>query len=70
MNYRGVTGFRVSDSPPVYLVDSPGVLLPKLEQSENEKGLRLALTGAIRETGVPVDVVADYLLYTLNRFKR
>jgi hypothetical protein len=26
--------------------------------------------GAIRETGVPVEVVADYLLYTLNRFKR
>jgi ribosome biogenesis GTPase A len=38
----------VSESPPVYLIDSPGILLPKLGQSEVEKGLRLALTGNTR----------------------
>uniref|UniRef100_U3J3W0 Mitochondrial ribosome associated GTPase 1 n=1 Tax=Anas platyrhynchos platyrhynchos TaxID=8840 RepID=U3J3W0_ANAPP len=56
---------EVCETPLMYLVDTPGVLPPKL--GDVETGMKLALCGAIRDHLVGEDIMADYLLYTLNR---
>jgi ribosome biogenesis GTPase A len=60
----------VSNSPNAYLLDSPGIMLPRIDVNENEKGLKLALVGSIRDSVVGEEIIADYLLFVLNRFKR
>uniref|UniRef100_A0A8C5TZR6 Mitochondrial GTPase 1 n=1 Tax=Malurus cyaneus samueli TaxID=2593467 RepID=A0A8C5TZR6_9PASS len=56
---------QVCEKPPMYLVDTPGVLPPRL--GDVETGMKLALCGAIHDHLVGEDVMADYLLYTLNK---
>ncbi|NXB53529.1 MTG1 GTPase, partial [Leucopsar rothschildi] len=56
---------QVCEKPLMYLVDTPGVLPPKL--GDVETGMKLALCGAIHDHLVGEDVMADYLLYTLNK---
>ncbi|NXO04832.1 MTG1 GTPase, partial [Rhinopomastus cyanomelas] len=60
-----LTRIQVSEKPLVYLVDTPGVLPPKL--GDMEMGMKLALCGTIRDHLVGEDIMADYLLYTLNK---
>eukprot|EP00958_Prasinococcus_capsulatus_P010785 scaffold1056_cov564-Prasinococcus_capsulatus_cf.AAC.17 len=45
---RHFAGFRVGTSPSIYVIDSPGVMIPTIEN--DEVGLRLAATGAIKVT--------------------
>jgi len=66
---RHVSGFKVCSSPNTYVIDSPGIMIPRIEKEENEKGLKLALVGCIRESIVGEELIADYLLYTLNKFQ-
>ncbi|KAL8186673.1 UNVERIFIED_CONTAM: putative mitochondrial GTPase [Gekko kuhli] len=63
-----LTRIQVCDRPLMFLLDTPGVLSPRIESVEI--GLKLALCGAIRDHLVGEDVIADYLLYTLNRQKQ
>ncbi|NXB33470.1 MTG1 GTPase, partial [Eulacestoma nigropectus] len=56
---------QVCEKPLMYLVDTPGVLPPRL--GDVETGMKLALCGAIRDHLVGEDIMADYLLYTLNK---
>ncbi|NWS68536.1 MTG1 GTPase, partial [Crotophaga sulcirostris] len=56
---------QVSEKPLMYLVDTPGVLPPRL--GDVETGMKLALCGAIRDHLVGEDIMADYLLYALNK---
>ncbi|NWV11417.1 MTG1 GTPase, partial [Ptilonorhynchus violaceus] len=56
---------QVCEKPLMYLVDTPGVLPPKL--GDVETGMKLALCGAIHDHLVGEDIMADYLLYTLNK---
>ncbi|NXC33055.1 MTG1 GTPase, partial [Campylorhamphus procurvoides] len=60
-----LTRIQVSEKPLMYLVDTPGVLPPKL--GDVETGMKLALCGAIHDHMVGEDIMADYLLYTLNK---
>ncbi|XP_075573764.1 mitochondrial ribosome-associated GTPase 1 isoform X1 [Pelecanus crispus] len=60
-----LTRIQVCEQPLMYLVDTPGVLPPKL--GDVETGMKLALCGAIRDHLVGEDIMADYLLYTLNK---
>ncbi|XP_075361596.1 mitochondrial ribosome-associated GTPase 1 [Mycteria americana] len=60
-----LTRIQVCEKPPMYLVDTPGVLPPKL--GDVETGMKLALCGAICDHLVGEDIMADYLLYTLNK---
>ncbi|XP_029818461.1 peroxisomal N(1)-acetyl-spermine/spermidine oxidase-like, partial [Manacus vitellinus] len=60
-----LTRIQVCEKPLMYLVDTPGVLPPKL--GDVEMGMKLALCGAIRDHMVGEDMMADYLLYTLNK---
>eukprot|EP00040_Diaphanoeca_grandis_P012606 m.63857 g.63857 ORF g.63857 m.63857 type:complete len:308 (+) comp23351_c0_seq1:118-1041(+) len=59
------TDIKIYDTPPVYLVDTPGVMLPNVETVE--VGLKLALVGTLRDDLVGVELIADYLLYVLNK---
>lgn len=56
---------QVNATPAIYVVDTPGVMLPNVENQET--GLKLALTGAIRDDIVGKEVLADYMLFVLNR---
>ncbi|KAM4030948.1 mitochondrial ribosome-associated GTPase 1 isoform 2-T2 [Anomaloglossus baeobatrachus] len=55
---------QVSENPLIYLLDTPGVLSPRIESLET--GMKLALCGTILDHLVGEDIMADYLLYTLN----
>ncbi|POM70269.1 Calcium-activated potassium channel subunit alpha-1, partial [Phytophthora palmivora] len=58
---------KVNDKPAVYVVDTPGVMLPNIPSSET--GMRLALTGAIKDEVVGTELIADYMLFLLNQMK-
>ncbi|RLN54957.1 hypothetical protein BBJ28_00024485 [Nothophytophthora sp. Chile5] len=58
---------KVNDKPAVYVVDTPGVMLPNIPSAET--GMRLALTGAIKDEVVGTELIADYMLFMLNQIK-
>lgn len=62
---KGISGFKVSMNPIMYLVDTPGIMMPKIEN--NEQAMKLALIGAIKDEIVGVDVIADYMLFCYNK---
>ncbi|XP_072281237.1 mitochondrial ribosome-associated GTPase 1 isoform X2 [Pyxicephalus adspersus] len=57
---------QISENPLIYLLDTPGVLSPRIENVET--GMKLALCGTILDHLVGEDIIADYLLYTLNNY--
>ncbi|XP_077106875.1 mitochondrial ribosome-associated GTPase 1 isoform X1 [Ranitomeya variabilis] len=59
---------QVSENPLIYLLDTPGVLSPQVESVET--GMKLALCGTILDHLVGEDIIADYLLYTLNEHRQ
>ncbi|KAM9366002.1 mitochondrial ribosome-associated GTPase 1 [Pholidichthys leucotaenia] len=60
-----LTRIQVCERPIMYLLDTPGVLPPRIESVET--GLKLALCGTILDHLVGEDIIADYLLFSLNR---
>ncbi|CAO2583772.1 Mitochondrial ribosome-associated GTPase 1 [Lemmus lemmus] len=63
---RAVTSrIQVCERPLMFLLDTPGVLAPRIESVET--GLKLALCGTVLDHLVGEETMADYLLYTLNR---
>ncbi|XP_077879847.1 mitochondrial ribosome-associated GTPase 1 isoform X7 [Ictidomys tridecemlineatus] len=56
---------RVCERPLIFLMDTPGVLAPRIGSVET--GLKLALCGTVLDHLVGEETMADYLLYTLNR---
>ncbi|XP_035520070.1 mitochondrial ribosome-associated GTPase 1 isoform X1 [Morone saxatilis] len=60
-----LTKIQVCERPIMHLLDTPGVLPPKIESVET--GMKLALCGSILDHLVGEDIIADYLLYSLNR---
>ncbi|XP_034537818.1 mitochondrial ribosome-associated GTPase 1 [Notolabrus celidotus] len=63
-----LTRIQVCERPIVHLLDTPGVLPPKIESVET--GMKLALCGTILDHLVGEDIIADYLLYSLNRLEK
>ncbi|ORX65973.1 hypothetical protein DL89DRAFT_307859 [Linderina pennispora] len=59
---------KVFESPPVYLVDTPGVMMPFI--ADPVTAIKVALTGGIKDNIADELVLADYLLYRLNRFEQ
>ena len=49
----------------VYLVDTPGVFVPFVRDSEAM--LKLALVGSVKDTIIPPVSLCDYLLYCINK---
>ncbi|XP_076307969.1 mitochondrial GTPase 1-like isoform X2 [Tachypleus tridentatus] len=56
---------KISEDPPIYLLDTPGILAPNIKNVE--VGLRLALCATVRDHLIGEDLIADYLLYWLNK---
>ena len=56
---------KVLEQPRLYLIDTPGVLLPNI--SDPAIGMRLALTGAVKDSQVGEERLADFLLFYLNQ---
>ncbi|KAK8797303.1 hypothetical protein WA158_004511 [Blastocystis sp. Blastoise] len=56
---------KVHVNPDIYLYDTPGIFIPNIQQ--NEVGLKLALIGSVKDRIVGEDILADYLLYLLNK---
>lgn len=54
----------ISRNPLVYLIDSPGILPPKI--SNVEEGLKVALCGGLYDKTVGFHLLAEYLLFNLN----
>lgn len=53
----------ISRSPLIYLIDTPGILAPKI--SNVEGGLKVALCGGLYDKTVGNRLMAEYLLYNL-----
>lgn len=59
------TRVKISEDPLIYLLDTPGVLEPKVR--DDEMGMKLALCACFQDHLVGEDVIADFLLYWLNK---
>lgn len=57
---------KVLDEPPTYLIDTPGVFVPHID--DQSQGLKLGLIAAVKDHLVGELVLADFLLYMFNRF--
>lgn len=57
---RQVSAFRIASNPPLYLVDTPGVMVPRVERVT--AGLFLALTRAVPDSAVPPDILVSFML--------
>eukprot|EP01018_Ginkgo_biloba_P032304 Gb_10542 [translate_table: standard] len=55
---------QIGHQPSIFALDTPGVLVPDIPDVET--GLKLALTGAIKDSIVGEDRLAQYLLALLN----
>lgn len=56
--------FKLFDDPVSYLVDSPGIMVPFIPNSETM--LKLALVHSIKDSIIDPVTLADYLLFVLN----
>ncbi|GAA5870800.1 hypothetical protein JCM16303_001589 [Sporobolomyces ruberrimus] len=62
------TVIKIATSPPVYIHDTPGIMVPFLGRgvSGQEAALKLALTGGIKESLFEGDILSEYLLWRLR----
>uniref|UniRef100_A0A8D8PNA3 Mitochondrial GTPase 1 n=2 Tax=Cacopsylla melanoneura TaxID=428564 RepID=A0A8D8PNA3_9HEMI len=56
---------KVSEKPLIYVLDTPGISLPKLEHFES--GMKLAACNTLQDHLVGEVHIADYILYYLNQ---
>ncbi|KAK1642925.1 hypothetical protein QYE76_060730 [Lolium multiflorum] len=61
---QDIAGYKISSQPSIYVLDTPGVLVPSIPDMET--GLKLALTGAVKDSVVGEERIAKYLLSLLN----
>ncbi|KAJ4706367.1 mitochondrial GTPase 1-like [Melia azedarach] len=61
---QDIAGFKIAHRPSIYVLDTPGVLVPSI--SNIETGLKLALTGSVKDSVVGEERIAQYLLAVLN----
>jgi ribosome biogenesis GTPase A len=62
---RHIDYFKVNLQPLIYIMDTPGIMPPKIYNVES--GLKLSICGNIKDKIAGKDLIADYLLYTLNK---
>nr|CAH7744156.1 unnamed protein product [Callosobruchus chinensis] len=56
---------KMCECPLFYLVDTPGILTPNISNAET--GLKLALCATLQDHLVGEELLADYLLYWMNK---
>ncbi|XP_072172826.1 mitochondrial ribosome-associated GTPase 1-like [Diadema setosum] len=58
----------VSEQPRVWLLDTPGITTPYIPNVE--VGMKLAMMGTLQDHMVGMDMIADYILFTLNSMQK
>ncbi|KAK1366188.1 short integuments 2, mitochondrial [Heracleum sosnowskyi] len=61
---QDIAGYKIANHPSIYVLDTPGVLVPSIPDIET--GLKLALTGSVKDSVVGEERIAQYLLAVLN----
>ncbi|CAK9183972.1 unnamed protein product [Ilex paraguariensis] len=61
---QDIAGYKIAHHPSIYVLDSPGVLVPSIPNIET--GLKLALAGSVKDSVVGEERIAQYLLAVLN----
>ncbi|KAK6624670.1 hypothetical protein RUM44_011529 [Polyplax serrata] len=56
---------KINSEPPLYLIDTPGILCPQI--LDIESGMKLALCGCLKDEFVGIALIADFLLYWMNK---
>lgn len=72
-NIAGITRsvmerIKISEDPLMYMIDTPGILEPRI--ADDEMGMKLALVGCLPDHLVGEELIADYLLYWMNKNRR
>ncbi|XP_053947060.1 mitochondrial GTPase 1 [Anastrepha ludens] len=72
-NTAGVTRsvlerIKISEFPLIYMIDTPGILEPRI--ADDEMGMKLALLGCLPDHLVGEELIADYMLYWMNKHRR
>ncbi|XP_042513885.1 short integuments 2, mitochondrial [Macadamia integrifolia] len=61
---QDIAGFKIAHKPSIYVLDTPGILVPSIPDIET--GLKLAVTGSVKDSVVGEERLAQYLLAVLN----
>jgi ribosome biogenesis GTPase A len=62
---RHIDSFKVNLEPVIYIMDTPGIMPPKIYNPES--GLKLSICGNIKDKIAGKEIICDYLLYSLNK---
>lgn len=62
---RDLSAFQIGVNPAVYLLDTPGIMMPKVE--DEITGLKLASIGIVKDSVVGEERIAEFLLEFLSR---
>ncbi|XP_076243210.1 mitochondrial GTPase 1-like isoform X1 [Calliopsis andreniformis] len=62
------TRVKIAENPDTYVLDTPGILTPKI--NDIHTGLKLALVGCMNDHLVGPEMLSDYLLFWLNTHER
>jgi mitochondrial GTPase 1 len=65
---KSISGFRIMTDPPTYMIDAPGIIVPRIDSTED--GLKLCACNCIRDGIVEPETVVDYVLFTLNKHRQ
>lgn len=65
---KQVTGFKIKMDPPTYVHDTPGIIIPKIE--DPLVAMKLSLCNCIRDGIIEPEIVCDYALYVLNKHRQ
>lgn len=63
---KSITGFKIMSDPPTYMIDTPGIIQPKIKEN-SEDGLKLCACNNIRDGILELEHVCDYVLFKLNK---
>ncbi|KAH6834439.1 P-loop containing nucleoside triphosphate hydrolases superfamily protein [Perilla frutescens var. hirtella] len=61
---QDIAGFKIAHQPSMYVLDTPGVLVPSIPDVET--GLKLTAAGSVKDSVVGEERIAQYLLAVLN----
>lgn len=60
-----LTRIKINEDPLIYMLDTPGILTPNVPSTD--VGMKLALCATIPDEQVGIELIADYLLFWLNK---
>jgi ribosome biogenesis GTPase A len=61
---KSISGFKIISDPPTYMTDTPGIIVPKIDHVID--GMKLCACNCIRDGIVELELVCDFILFTLN----